>query len=97
MSLPGPSPWTPEDDRFQKHVANWLRSCSRIHDTFCHCHDWTSHIKKTADPPPCPPTADAATDTEEDEVAVTFDFGEDLEAVFADTEEDAEGTAAEAG
>lgn len=82
--MPGPSPWTPEDDRFQRHVAAWLRHCSRTHDNFCHCHDWTSHVRKTADPLPCPPTVDAATDTGED-VEVSFDFGDDLEDVFAES------------
>lgn len=89
------SPWTPEDDRRERHIAAWLRHCSRTHDNICHCHDWVSHVRKppTPEKPPC--TKDAATDTEEDEVAVTFDFGEDLEAVFA--ESIAGDTAEEAG
>nr|QYD02135.1 ORF2 [Torque teno felis virus] len=38
--------WTPEDDRRAKHCAIWLQSCSRTHQLWCDCPDWTSHIKR---------------------------------------------------
>lgn len=66
-----------------------------MHDTICHCHNWTDHVRKPPSPPPKICTKEVGTDTEEDEVAVTFDFGEDVEAVFA--EELAEDTAADTG
>lgn len=31
---------------FRKKQAVWFLSCSRSHQLFCNCGDWTAHIKK---------------------------------------------------
>lgn len=46
-SLPGTaSSWSDEDDRRARHEAIWKQSCSRTHQLWCRCSDWTSHIRK---------------------------------------------------
>lgn len=37
--------WTPEEDLRKKHCAIWLQSCSRTHQLWCNCGNWTSHIR----------------------------------------------------
>ncbi|ASU08516.1 ORF2 [Tick associated torque teno virus] len=74
--------WTPEKDRKAQHIANWLRHCARTHDDLCHCHDWTSHVKKS---PPETPTRTCGTDTGEDVVAALSDaFAGDFEVMVDD-------------
>ncbi|BAB90849.1 unnamed protein product [Torque teno canis virus] len=65
-----PGPWSPDRERWKRHEAAWKQHCSWSHGLWCHCHDWTRHLKKE--------TRECGSGTESGEdPAVSFDLVDD--------------------